>query len=134
MFIPHPSEVSSRTATDYMIFLATLTNGFRIITLTITVSTRAMERLLEYPCLCNMCFEAELGDTGRSMCRSPTGKQVLQVYVIIPTALTIDRRPRAGSDRFYALRILGEENPGAPASLDDFVIAVPDDGAELVGA
>ena len=55
-------------------------------------------------------------------------------YNLIPTALTIDLCPSAGPDRAYAIGIVDQELPCLPTSLDDGLVAIPDQGAELVGA
>ena len=53
---------------------------------------------------------------------------------VIPIALNIDLCPSAGPDRADAIGIVDQELPCLPACLDNGLVAVPDQGAELVGA
>ncbi len=51
---------------------------------------------------------------------------------IIPALLKTDTRPLARSDGSDAVRIVGEEAPGALAGVEDLVVGFPDEGAEGV--
>ena len=51
----------------------------------------------------------------------------------MPILLETDTRPVLGSDGANALGIIDEEVPGADASIDDGLVAVPDQGGEFVG-
>ena len=57
-----------------------------------------------------------------------------QIERVIPIALNIDLCPSAGPDRADAIGIVDQELPCLPACLDNGLVAVPDQGAELVGA
>src|ERR1035437_4772645 len=56
------------------------------------------------------------------------------VKEVIPAVLTTDRCPLACSDWPYPIWVFYQEPPGLSASLDDRIVTVPDEVAELVGA
>ena len=53
---------------------------------------------------------------------------------LIPVRLIIDACPTSMADGLDSFGIVNEETPSFNASLDDFVVGVPDQGAELVFA
>ena len=53
---------------------------------------------------------------------------------LIPVRLIIDACPTSMADGLDSFGIVNEETPSFDASLDDFVVGVPDEGAELVFA
>ena len=52
---------------------------------------------------------------------------------LIPIASNIDPCPISGADRAYACWIAGEPVPGLAAGVDDLLVAIPNEGTELVG-
>src|SRR5271169_5805052 len=68
-----------------------------------------------------------------------TAKNVLarlrsRTTIVIPTRLKSDTRPLSGADGADAFWVVDQEGPGILAGVDDGLIAVPDQGTELVAA
>ena len=51
---------------------------------------------------------------------------------LIPALLISDARPFAGADGADSVWIVDEEAPGGLAGVEDFLVGVPDEGAEFV--